>query len=169
MPQSSVVLKFKLVELEVLEENEHKFRIELQSSSTLSLPRNLKIRLVNTYKHYTSILSVCFGPDDEYTVSGSRDGFIKLWDIHKQRSIKSFIGHTNSVNSVSFSPDGEYIISGSNDTTIKLWDVKTGKCVRTFEGHESFVNSVCFSKDGKFVISGSSDGTIRFWAVETGE
>jgi WD40 repeat protein len=170
MSQSSVVLKFKLVELKVLEENEEKFRIELQTSSTLSPPRNLKIRLVNTYQeHYTSVLSVCFSPDDEYAVSGSKDGSIKLWDIHKQRSIKTFTEHASSVNSVFFSPDGEYIISGSDDTTIKLWDVKTGKCVKTFEGHKGFVNSVCFSKDGKFVISGSSDGTIRFWAVETGE
>jgi len=170
MSQSSVVLKFKLVELEVLEENERKFRIELQSSSTLTLPRNLKIRLLNAFKeHYTSVLSVRFSPDDEYVVSGSKEGSIKLWDIHKQRSIKTFTGHTNSVNSVCFSPDGKYILSGSLDATIKLWDIQTGKCVRTFEAHKSSVNSVCFSSDGKFAISGSSDGTIIFWDVETGE
>ena len=170
MAQSSVVLKFKFVELEVLEENKEKFRIELQTSSTLTLPKNLKIRFVNVFKeHYTSVLSVCFSPDDDYVVSGSKEGSIKLWDIHKQRSIKTFTGHTNSVTSVCFSPDGKNILSGSLDATIKLWDIETGRCVRTFEAHKSFVNSVCFSKDGKFVISGSSDGTIRFWAVETGE
>nr|WP_144011491.1 hypothetical protein [Thermodesulfobacterium geofontis] len=49
MSDSSVVFKFKLAEVEVLEEKEQKFRIKLQTTSTPGSQKSLKVLQVNPF------------------------------------------------------------------------------------------------------------------------
>lgn len=104
-------------------------------------------------------------------VSGSLNGQIQIWDVHKgQKSVGPFKdGHREWVSSVSFSPDGTQIVSGSGDGTLRIWDAQTGTCaVGPLLGHSDHVWSVAFSPNGQMVVSGSMDKTIRIWDAKTG-
>jgi WD40 repeat protein len=61
-----------------------------------------------------------------YTLSGSNDGILTLWDIKTGEIIRTFKGHHASVVSVSYSYDGKYAISGSYDGEIKIWNIEKG-------------------------------------------
>jgi WD40 repeat protein len=118
--------------------------------------------------HRDSVNAVVISKDGRFTVSGSSDETLKMWDVETGRLIKSFTGHEAGVNSVFLSPDSRWIVSGSDDETVKLWEVETGSFIKSFTGHESRVNSVFLSPDNWWIISGSSDKTVKLWEVETG-
>lgn len=85
--------------------------------------RNFFGRVISgTYSYARgAVMSIAFSPYGHYLASGSRDGFIKLWDVASGRELHTLVGHTSSVNSVAFSPDGRFLASGSSDETIKIW------------------------------------------------
>lgn len=70
--------------------------------------------------------SVAISLDGKYTVSGSWDKTIKIWNVETRYEIKTLAGHRGSVYSVTISPDGGCIASGSDDKTIKIWNAETG-------------------------------------------
>ncbi len=43
--------------------------------------------------HRLSINDVAISPDDQYIVSGGRDGTLRLWDLNKGMQIKTYKGH----------------------------------------------------------------------------
>ena len=113
----------------------------------------------------TSINSVTFSPDGKNIVAGTDGGIVKLWNLERKETPKSFKGHSDHVSSVAFSPDGKTIASGSFDKTIKLWNLE-GKELQTFKGHTSQVYSVAYSPDGKTLASSSADQTVILWNLD---
>lgn len=101
-----------------------------------------------------------------FAVSTSyRENEILLWDMKKNKLIRTLRGHTDSIGSVCISPDNLFILSGSDDHTVRIWEFNSGKEVRCISSHENSVNSVSFSSDGRYILSGSSDFTIRLWEI----
>src|SRR3989304_3137688 len=92
--------------------------------------------------------SVAFSPDGRYTLTGSFDSTLKLWDVSTGEQIRIFKGHKRLVNSVAFSPDGRYALSGDGGV-VKLWDVATGSEKWTFK---EAAYSVTFSPDGRYAL-----------------
>ncbi len=107
-------------------------------------------------------------PNCSKIASGLDNGNIYIWDVNKEKVIKTLEGHLDCVNSIAYSPDGRKIISGSSDKTIKIWDANTGKCLKTLAEHLYVVWAVAYSPDGRKIISGSLDGTIKIWDANTG-
>lgn len=92
----------------------------------------------------------------------SRDNSIHIWDIEKEKCVKSLVGHDKEIHSVNFSQDGSLLLSSSSDKTIKLWDVASGVCLKTFKGHTLDVcNAVFYDKE--HIMSVSKDKTIIMW------
>jgi WD40 repeat protein len=119
--------------------------------------------------HSNDVKSVAFSPDGKYTLSGSQDSTLKLWNLASGKEIRTFAGHASEVNGIAFTPDGRFILSGSDDKTLKLWDSLNGKEIRTFTGHSDYVLSVAISPDGKYALSGSRDKTLKLWDIANGE
>ena len=71
--------------------------------------------------HNGSVHSVAFSPDGRFTLSGSRDRTLKLWDAASGKELRNFRERGDAVNSVAFSPDGRFALSGGSDKTLKLW------------------------------------------------
>jgi hypothetical protein len=74
--------------------------------------------------HDDAVLSVAFGPNGKWALSGSKDQTVKLWDVGTGELVRTFTGHDSGVSSVAFGPDGERALSGSWDDTVKLWQVR---------------------------------------------
>ena len=138
--------------------------------------------------------AVVFMPDGKSLVTGSRDGWIRIWqpavdDLAQCMAQRSGLadpkkrshaatpeaipwsehilaGHGDSVRDIAISPDGRRIASASADQTAKIWDIETGENVLTLTGHEGPVEAVKFSPDGQHVATASRDKTVKLWNIE---
>ncbi|KAF8597605.1 WD40 repeat-like protein [Ceratobasidium sp. AG-I] len=114
--------------------------------------------------------AVAISHDGTYIASGSKDGYIRIWDTRLGALIiRSLVVHSRGVMSVAWSHDDTRVVSGSEDQTIRIWQAHTGTPIgEPLRGHTFGVQSVGFSPDDTFIISGSLDTTIRFWDAFTG-
>ncbi len=118
--------------------------------------------------HAGVIYSVVFSPDGDLLASKSRDGSLKIWDVHNEQLMHTI--NTSRRGAIAFSPDSSILVSvGGTDKVVNLWNPNTGELLRTFEEHIADVSSVAFSPDGDILASGSADGWVRFWNPHTGE
>ena len=121
----------------------------------------------------TTIRSVAFSPDGQLLASGGSNGTIKLWDVNKNKRIKSFehrlIEELSEVSAVTFSPDNKWIASGG--VHVKLWDITD--ILNPMEGttfqHDVAVRAVDFSPDGKLLAAGdgAQSGKVKVWDIQS--
>ena len=64
-------------------------------------------------------------------------GEVFVWDLAKQKVIKTFKAHHGYTRGIALSPDGKTLATGGNDQVIRLWDTKTFENTRTLKGHLS--------------------------------
>lgn len=119
--------------------------------------------------HSKSVASIAYNPNGKILVSGSYDNTVKLWNLTKNKEIRTFKGHSAWVAAVAITPNNKNLVSSSYDNTIKLWNMVNGQQIRTFKGHSDSVGALLVTKDGKTIISGSFDRTIKLWNLDNGE
>eukprot|EP00050_Salpingoeca_kvevrii_P022695 m.130709 g.130709 ORF g.130709 m.130709 type:complete len:1157 (-) comp9793_c1_seq2:1936-5406(-) len=100
---------------------------------------------------------------DPYLISGSGDGFVKLWNPDTGECVSTLRGHRGSVLAVACTPDRKTLITGSRDCTLRVWDVETKCHKRSLTAHTSEVLSIVISKTG-FIYTASADGEINVWS-----
>ncbi len=122
---------------------------------------------------------MAFSPEGKRLAIGSREKYVKLWNVVSGREICTLEGHTWPVVKVEFSPDGARVVSCSSNSSgwgndqgkpceVKVWDAHSGAQMLSLKGHTSFVNCVTFSADGKRLATLSRDNTVKVWDALTG-
>ena len=81
------------------------------------------------------VVSCTFDLEEEFLVTGSSGGSVKVMDLAESKVSRSLNGHLASVGSVCYHPYGEFIASGSDDTNMKVWDIRHKSCIQTYKGH----------------------------------
>ena len=71
----------------------------------------------------SSILTLQF--DDQYLMTGSYDGKVKVWDVESGKIVRTLSGHVRAVNALKF--DSSKIITGSSDCTVRIWNYRLEK------------------------------------------
>ncbi|PGH07696.1 U3 small nucleolar RNA-associated protein 13 [Blastomyces parvus] len=99
--------------------------------------------------------------------SGSEDGKIRVWDLHKRKSIASLESHVSVVRSLSFSPSENALLSASRDKTLIMWDARTWKTRRIIPALES-VEAAGFLSDESLCYTGGENGRLRIWDPNRG-
>lgn len=99
--------------------------------------------------------------------SGSEDGKMRVWDLHKRKSIASLESHVSLVRSLSFSPSENALISASRDKTVIVWDARTWKTRRIIPVLES-VEAAAFIADSPLCVIGGENGKLRVWDCTRG-
>ncbi|KLJ07944.1 hypothetical protein EMPG_16584 [Blastomyces silverae] len=110
-----------------------------------------------------------FGPSTAgfRLASGSEDGKIRVWDLHKRKSIASLESHVSVVRSLSFSPSENALLSASRDKTLIMWDARTWKTRRIIPALES-VEAAGFLSDESLCYTGGENGRLRIWDPNRG-
>lgn len=139
--------------------------IEIGGKARDGLPKHEKFECKG---HSDRITGLAFHPIQEFLVSSSDDGRIKIWDSETGDNEKTLTGHSGNVRQIAFSPDGSTLASASRDTTVKLWSLTKFTCFKTLKGHDHQVTGVAYTPNGDHVLSCSWDGTIRVWEASTG-
>lgn len=124
-------------------------------------------------------LGVDYSPSGEFIVTGSEDGFVRIWNASTWTNLRS-VNAATDVNEVDFSPDGSYVAAALNDDTI---DIYYSSNLSSLHGSISVdvgggdrVNSVEFSPDSSRVAvaigrsgNGGTNGEVTVIDVLTGQ
>lgn len=110
--------------------------------------------------------------------SGSQDGKVRVWDLHKRTAVANLDAHVSDVQAIDYSPAQNVFVTAGRDKTIIWWDAKTWttrRVVPTFELIEAagFVTSSTEGADedadsGAVTYSAGANGCIRLWETRTG-
>jgi F-box and WD-40 domain protein MET30 len=115
---------------------------------------------IKEFKDTNSVLCLQF--DEQYLITGTYDGNVKVWDVETCQLVRVMQGHVRAVSALKF--DSSKLITGSWDRTVRIWNYHNGECVCTFRGHEQ--NVLCLDFDQKLIASGSADTNIKVWNFE---
>ncbi|OUU25502.1 MAG: hypothetical protein CBC13_01970, partial [Planctomycetia bacterium TMED53] len=115
-----------------------------------------------------NIHSAAFFLNGKHIVTGSEDGFIRLWDNDSGTILCKIRGSKESIDSIAVSPDGQRLASTTSDFKAVLWMLGGNKSselikIDELQGHTERLTSVAFSPDGKRIVTGSEDKTMKLW------
>lgn len=136
-------------------------------------------------KAHEAPIHVCkVDPTSIYLASGSADGVVKVWDIHRGYITHVFKGHGGVVSALAFNyprdpssiPTGDVkmqLITGSVDTKIRIFDLGAAvarasdrsKPEAVLEGHVSVPRGLDVSQDGKWLLSAGRDSVALLWDI----
>src|SRR5262249_18236807 len=102
-------------------------------------------------------------------LSSGDDRTLRLWDVEKGVSLRTFSGYNRPVICVCVSADGRRALSGDAGGAVRLWDLPTGRELASWEAHRPGVRSLAISPDGRVVLSGGDDRAVRLWDAATGK
>ncbi len=83
--------------------------------------------------HDGRIHSLTLSDDGEQIITGSRDGFVRVWETQTGKKIHEFGNGNSEVMAVAMHPDGHAVVSGDLFGSVKEWDLKTGQSIREFD------------------------------------
>jgi len=108
--------------------------------------------------------------------SGSADGIVKVWDLHRGFATHSFKGHGGVISAITFhaphsdNPKHLHVITASVDGKIHIYQMVPGasnsRPMHILEGHTSVPRGLAVSEDGKWLLSGGRDGVVLLWDYE---
>ncbi len=127
------------------------------------------VRLEKDNNRIDNPYMIAFTPNDNYVVTGTLGGDLKMWEIDSGEEFLSFTGHTHVVPEVVFTSDHQHMISVSWDKTVKIWDYRTGFLEKKLKGHTEPVNDIRLTADGERIITGSTDRTAILWDLKSGD
>lgn len=108
-------------------------------------------------------------PDGKHLISASRSLFLRIWDLEKGESIRTFKAHDAPIIVMDIDPSSTLVATGSADASIKVWDIDKGFCTHNLKGHGGVISAVKFHNyNGKwYVASGADDCQVRIWDLQT--
>jgi WD40 repeat protein len=118
--------------------------------------------------HTAMISSADVSATGAYTVTGSEDNTVRLWDAQKGRLLRTIRlpqgpGHVGKVYAVAISPDGALVAAGGQTTGagqpehIYLFTRDTGALVRRLTGLPYSVSHLVFSPTGRYLAATLGD------------
>ncbi|ROW09072.1 hypothetical protein VMCG_02858 [Cytospora schulzeri] len=99
--------------------------------------------------------------------SGSQDGKVRVWDLHKRSVVADLESHVSDVRGIDYSASQHALVTASRDKTMIWWDAKSWtprKIIPTFETMEA----VGFLEDGRLSYTAGVNGCVRLWETDTG-
>ena len=118
--------------------------------------------------------AIAFSEDGKYIVAGSRNGFIKVWEVTSGQNTLT-LNSGNWIESICYSPSGKFILSAGFDSItsskkgrLMLWDAKTGKLLRRFGNLDYAISQAVYIPGNDYhAITIAVDGTLALWDLAT--
>jgi len=119
---------------------------------------------------------VAYSPDGRLLVSGSTNGWVRVWSSAERRLLQELPAHQTMVYFLGFSVDGKRLLSVDAGWPVTVaaakaicWDVQTWQPIRSFDlGQINYLYGTALSPDGRQLLIGQYYGLIQWWNAETG-
>jgi WD40 repeat protein len=132
-----------------------------------------KVKLVSSFKHSGTLVSLCQEPDGGRLFAGSDDFAIHVFDpaAKKPEAVARWTKHDSYVSALVALRQGEknVVISGSYDRTLVWWDAASGQGIRSVEAHQGWIRHVVPTPDGSRLVSVGDDMLVKIWDAVTGK
>ncbi len=121
--------------------------------------------------HSKSVFTLCYSPDGQWLLSGSRDARLKAWSLDANYQLaEEVVAHMYAINHIQFSPDGKHFVTCSMDKSIKVWDAKALKLLKVIDrarhaGHATSVNKLLWTDYDHQLLSASDDRSVSVWQI----
>ncbi|KFZ62503.1 Jouberin, partial [Podiceps cristatus] len=121
------------------------------------------------YGHLNIVYDVCWSKDNQYLLTASSDGTVRMWKIEMQAaSAVRVFPHPSFVYTAKYHPIADsLVVTGCYDSVIRIWNANVkeihGQLLQELDGHRSFINTLCFDAEGLHMFSGDSSGLIIVW------
>jgi U3 small nucleolar RNA-associated protein 13 len=135
--------------------------------------------------HDAPVHLVSVDPTSNYLATGSADGVVKVWDIHRGFVTHVFKGHGGIISALTFhlcrsneddsglTTQRLLLATGSVDTRLRIFDLTSStsratnaKPLLVLEGHVSVPRGLAFSADDRWLISGGRDAVVLVWDLQ---
>jgi WD40 repeat protein len=105
------------------------------------------------------MLGAVFSPNS-HLLAAPDEQDVDLWDVTKEKVIRTLGEHRGVVKAMAFAPDGKRLAAAASRLTpqrryfaeVRLWEVATGKLLRTIALGECYPTGLAFSGDGKWLV-----------------
>ena len=112
-------------------------------------------------KHSEPVWGVAFHPDGEQVLTGSMDGFARLWHMRTGKLTLDPMGLGQEIYRVDVDPTGRFVIAGSVKGGLRLWDLETGDLIQEFHTGTHYLSDIVFDEAGeRFVTLGIEQGKL---------
>ncbi|XP_068255028.1 LOW QUALITY PROTEIN: jouberin [Nyctibius grandis] len=121
------------------------------------------------YGHLNIVYDLCWSKDNQYLLTASSDGTVRMWKIEMQAaSAVRVFPHPSFVYTAKYHPVADWLVAtGCYDSVIRIWNANVkeihGQLLQELDGHKSFINTLCFDAEGLHMFSGDSSGLIIVW------
>lgn len=98
-----------------------------------------------------------FSPDGRLLAAAGADGSVRLWDVHRRRTVRLVRGNPAVVSALGFAAGGTLVTANGGGSTGAaatrcLWDLRTGRLLETSPGDPSRPQAaVAVSPDGRTI------------------
>ena len=99
-------------------------------------------------------------------LTAGADKAVKLWDLAKNATIKTFGPLADPITAIAFSKDYTQVAAAAGKL-VKVWNLADGKELATLT-HPAEVLSVAFNQDKTRIAAGSADKQTRLFEIATG-
>lgn len=119
--------------------------------------------------HRLGITDLAFTSGNQYFVTGSDDGTVRLWvpadllnpDINDPVPVNTW-RLIDRVTSVDLNQQAQMVAAGSYQT-VSVWDIGTGELVQTLEEFMGRISGLTMSPDGRYLAVADSSNHLRVW------
>jgi WD40 repeat protein len=108
-------------------------------------------------------LNDCFFFNDNFLVSASDDGLVRLHDIEQGKCLMSYRIPKGFPYSLSLNPCNNAITVGDTEGFVTSYHLASKDVIQRFPAHASTIVSISYDDEGKELLTGSFDGTARQW------
>ncbi|MFF4269597.1 caspase family protein [Streptomyces sp. NPDC001536] len=125
-------------------------------------------RLLSGHTRHVACVAVGHLDERPVTVTGSRDGTVRVWDLTTQRQIGDPLVMGVAVSAVAIGELGDYTVAlaGGVDGTVRIWDLSAGQQYGPpLTGHTNVIRviRVCALAGRTVALTAGGDGTARLW------
>ncbi len=122
--------------------------------------------------HSNSVFTLAYSPCGKYLLSGSRDAYLKAWEVHQDYALAhSIVAHMYALNHIAYHPSGAWFATASMDKSVKVWDAQQFKLLKVIDkarhaGHGTSVNKLLWTNFQDYIVSASDDRSVSVWALD---
>ena len=119
---------------------------------------------ITLIEHVNSVDCICVNPKNANEfATGSHDKTIKLWDVNKDKSVRTLTGHKEGVWCLNYHNSGQQFVTASPEGIAKVWDVKSGKPTHDLKVHTKRVFWATYDNQGTHIATCGSDRLLAYW------